>query len=83
MGSTIGTFVNLILIKTTLPQTEIINKWSTTAGLKYKSQVIVLPIQKVSLTFIKANLITPKNLCLGLIRPKVSFYECLGYFAYW
>ena len=35
-------------------------------------QVIVSLIQKVSLTFIKANL-RPKNFCLGLIRPKVSF----------
>ena len=30
----------------------------------------------------KANF-RPKNLCLGLIRPKVSFYEYLGYFLYW
>ena len=51
---------------------------------------IVLPIEKVSQTFIKANL-RPKNLCLGLIknfclgliRPKISFYKCLGYFLYW
>ena len=49
------------------------------AGLKYRSQVtghlsqvIVLPIQKVSQTLVKANL-RPKNFCLGLIRPKVSF----------
>ena len=27
-----------------------------TAGLKYRSQVIVLPIQKVSQTLVKANL---------------------------
>ena len=52
-----------------------------TAGLKYRSQVtgylsqvIVLPIQKVSQTLVKANL-RPKNFCLGLIRPKVSFYN--------
>ena len=45
-------------------------------------QVIVSPIQKVSQTFIKANL-RPKNFCLGPIRPKVGFYECLGYFLYW
>ena len=35
------------------------------AGLKYRSQVIVLPIQKVSQTLVKANL-RPKNFCLGL-----------------
>ena len=29
--------------------------------------------------FIKANL-RPKNFCLGLVRPKVSFDGCLGYF---
>ena len=29
------------------------------------------------------TLIRPKNFCLGLIRPKVSFNECLGYFLYW
>ena len=48
----------------------------------YRSRVIVLPIQKVSQTLIKANL-RPKNFCLGLIkkfclgliRPKVSFYN--------
>ena len=43
-------------------------------------QVIVLPIKKVSKTFINANL-RPKNFSLGLIRPKISFYECLGYFS--
>ena len=43
-----------------------------------RSQVIVLPIQKVSQTLLKANL-RPKTVCLGLIRPKVSFYKCLGY----
>ena len=37
----------------------------------HRSQVIVLPIQKVSLTFIKANL-RPRNFSLGLIRPKIS-----------
>ena len=31
-------------------------------------------------TFIKANL-RPKNVCLGLIRPKVSFYECFIVFT--
>ena len=41
----------------------------------HRSQVIVLPIQKVSSTFINANL-RPKSFCLGLIRPKVSFYKC-------
>ena len=25
----------------------------------------------------------PKNFCLGLIRPKVSYNECLWYFLYW
>ena len=59
---------------------------------------IVLPIQKVSQTFIKVNLRPKnfclgliknfclglfKNFCLGLIRPKVSFNKCLGYFLYW
>ena len=32
-------------------------------------------------TLIKVNL-SPKNFSLGLIRPKVSFYACLGYFLY-
>ena len=36
-----------------------------TADIFYRSQVIVLPIQKVSLTFMKANL-RRKNFCLGL-----------------
>ena len=46
------------------------------AGTKHRSKVIVLPIiQKVSSTFINANL-RPKSFCLGLIRPKVSFYKC-------
>ena len=53
-----------------------------TAGTKHRSQVIVLPIQKVSQTLVKANL-RPKNFCLGLIRPKVIFYKCLEYFVYW
>ena len=48
----------------------------------HMSLVIVLPIQEVSQTLLKANLWT-KNFCLGLIRPKVSFYKCLGYFLYW
>ena len=47
----------------------------------HRSQVIVLPIQEVSQTYIKANL-RPENFCLGLIRPKVSFYECLRYFLH-
>ena len=47
----------------------------------HRSQVIVLPIQKVSQTLLTANL-RPKNVCLGLIRPKVSFYKYLGYFLY-
>ena len=34
----------------------------------HRSQVIVLPIQKVSQTLVKANLRT-KNFCVGLIRP--------------
>ena len=41
----------------------------------HRLQVIVLPIQRVSLTFITTNL-GPKNFSLVLIRPKVSFYEC-------
>ena len=52
------------------------------AGTKHRSQALVLPVQKVSQTLVKANL-RPKNFCLGLIRPKVSFYKCLGYFLYW
>ena len=44
-------------------------QWS--ADTKHRSQVIVLPIQKVSQQLVKANL-RPKNLCLGLIRPNVS-----------
>ena len=36
-----------------------------------------LPIQEVSYSFIYANF-RPKNVCLGLIRPKVSFNDCLG-----
>ena len=48
----------------------------------HRSQAIVLPIQKVSQTLLKANL-RPKTVCLGLIRPKVSLYKCLGYFLYW
>ena len=51
------------------------------------SHVMVLPIQKVSQTLLKANL-RPKNIFLGLIRPKVSFWDtkvskCLEYFLYW
>ena len=46
------------------------------------SQAIVLPIQKVCQTLAKANL-RPKNFCLGLFRPKVSFSSvwdtfCIG-----
>ena len=33
-------------------------------------------------SLIKANL-RPKNSCLCLIRPNVSFNECLGLFLYW
>ena len=56
-----------------------VRRVSEAAGLICRSQVaghslqvIVSPIQKVSQTFLKANL-RPKNFCLGLIRPKVSF----------
>ena len=42
----------------------------------------VLLTQKVFQTLVKANL-RPKNFCLGIIRLKVSFYKCLGYFLYW
>ena len=35
----------------------------------HRSQVIVLPIQKVSQTLVKANL----RLTLGLVRPKQTF----------
>ena len=52
------------------------------AGFLCRSQVIGLLTQKVSQTLVKANL-RPKNFCLGLIRPKVSFYKCLGHFLYW
>ena len=54
------------------------------------TESIVLAIQKVSQTFRKAKLRPKnfcfgliKNFCLGLIRPKGSFYKCLGYFLYW
>ena len=40
-----------------------------TAGFFYRSQVIVLPVQKVSQTLVKANL-RPKQ---TFFRPKVSF----------
>ena len=43
----------------------------------HRSQLIVLPIPKVSKTLVKANLIRPKQ---KFFRPKVSFYKCLGYF---
>ena len=55
-------------------------EWQKWGKDKTWTRSIVLPIQKVSQTFIKANL-RPKNFCLGLIRPKVSFYKCLGYFC--
>ena len=40
--------------------------------------------KKTTLTIYKINAnIRPKNFCLGLTRPKVSFNECSGYFLYW
>ena len=48
----------------------------------HRSQVIVLPIQKVSQTLLKANL-KPKNVCLGLIRPTVSFYKFITSLAFY
>jgi len=44
-----------------------------TAGTARGSRVVVLPVQGVSWAFIRANL-RPKNFCLGLITPKVSFF---------
>ena len=41
------------------------------AGTKHRSQVIVLPIQKVSSTFIKANL-RPKQKFLGLMLAFIN-----------
>ena len=41
------------------------------AGTKHRSQVIVLPIQKVSSTFIKANL-RPKQMFLGLMLAFIN-----------
>lgn len=61
------------------PNINISKYCNNKAGIFYMSQVIVLQIQKVSRTFTKANL-RPKNFSLGLIMPKVIFYECLGYF---
>ena len=48
----------------------------------HRSHVIVLRIQKVFYTFVKANL-RPNWAQTEGFRPKVSFYECLGYFLYW
>ena len=43
------------------------------------SQVIVLPIQKISEALVKANL-RPKNFCLGLTLPFTSVWDtfCIG-----
>ena len=40
----------------------------------HMSQVIVLPIQKVSQTLVKANL-SPKNFCLGLRLAFASVWD--------
>jgi len=40
------------------------------AGTKHGSRVIVLAMQRVSQTLVRANLM-PKNFCLGLIKPEV------------
>jgi len=54
-------------------QQESPNPVSRSVGTKHRLKVIVLPIEKVSLTFIKANL-RPKNFCLpAYLRPKLSF----------
>ena len=47
-----------------------------------RSLKALLLTQKVFQTLVKANL-RPKNFCLGIIRLKISFYKCLGYFLYW
>ena len=44
----------------------------------HKSKVSVLPIQNQPLPLTNAN-IRPKNCCFGLIRPKISYNECLGF----
>ena len=49
------------------------------AGKKHRSQVTT--IQKQSLLFTDADIMS-QSICLGLIRPKVSLNECLGYFLY-
>ena len=36
-----------------------------------------------SIPFLSGRFLFVKNFCLGLIRPEVSFYKCLGYFLYW
>ena len=55
------------------PRSICFNPGQFGAGIKHKSQAIVLPIQKVSSTFIKANL-RLKQKFLGLM---------LGLFLYW
>ena len=55
-------FINISLLKCDYPLEFGNNVFLLPAGTKHRSQVIVLPIQKVSQTPLKANL-----------RPKVSF----------
>ena len=45
-----------------------------TNSMIHRSQVIVLPIQRLSLMFTDAD-IRPKNFYLGPVKPKVSFNE--------
>ena len=70
---------------------KIVIVWHThdLAGTKHRTQVtghrsqgIVLLVLKVSQTLVKAK-VRPINFCLGLFKPQVSFYKCLGYFLYW
>ena len=51
-------------------------------GTGHRSQVTghCFTYKESILNIHKANL-RPKNFSLGLIRPKISFYECLGYFS--
>ena len=69
-----------------LPQTAILNNRELSKGDIGGSNLQVAGhcftnTESILFTFLKANL-GPKNFCLGLIRPKVSFEECLGYFLY-
>ena len=62
-------------------------KWKTDFSMPTLSSIIMIMIYRLTdLLYGGSNLQVAKktkNFCLGLIRPKVSFYECLGYFLYW